>query len=122
MDKNTRNIAIVTASILGAAAGWWWNTDKGKKFRQQNQQRISEWSEIAATKAIHLKEQLPSPPNFKEKSMLNFPVSQGSDIQEVEALNLKVASETQEENEFQKGMRKAQERIRKEMEMIDKGL
>ncbi|MCB0643680.1 MAG: YtxH domain-containing protein [Phaeodactylibacter sp.] len=53
MENRKRNNALLLAlgAAAGAAAGWWLNTDKGRRFRKDSAEKINRWGEEMSEKA-----------------------------------------------------------------------
>jgi gas vesicle protein len=49
--SNRRGLYFILGLAAGAAAGWYLNSDRGRKVRRESAEAIGEWSEKAAENA-----------------------------------------------------------------------
>ena len=49
--SNRRGLYFILGLAAGAAAGWYLNSDRGRKIRRESAETIGEWSEKAAENA-----------------------------------------------------------------------
>lgn len=54
--SDRKGLYFVLGLAAGAVAGWYLNSDKGRKVRHESAQAIGEWSEKAAENAQHIVE------------------------------------------------------------------
>jgi gas vesicle protein len=54
--SDRKGLYFLLGIAAGAAAGWYLNSDRGRKVRHESAQAIGEWSEKAAENAQHIVE------------------------------------------------------------------
>lgn len=123
MNRDTKRdgLSFFIGLAAGAAAGWWLNSNQGRRWRKDTAERIEETGHQLQERASEQLENVKTGFNTALESGREYATEMGSTVKEKFTRGSKQVDHRLEqvEDAFEEGVRRARQRLREEAEKIE---